>query len=60
MIISVIISNEYPVTTFKQPDEDRIAKFRAILLKKKFTAPIRRSKGSDIAAACGQLGKSIG
>jgi len=58
--INLIPFNEYPATTFKQPDEDRITKFRAILLKKKFTAPIRRSKGSDIAAACGQLGKSIG
>ena len=58
--INLIPFNEHPATTFKQPDEDRITKFRAILLKKKFTAPIRRSKGSDIAAACGQLGKSIG
>jgi len=58
--INLIPFNEHPATSFKQPDEDRITRFRAILLKKKFTAPIRRSKGSDIAAACGQLGKSIG
>lgn len=58
--INLIPFNEHHATIFKQPDEDRITKFRAILLKKKFTAPIRRSKGSDIAAACGQLGKSIG
>jgi len=58
--INLIPFNEHPATSFKQPDEDRITRFRSILLKKKFTAPIRRSKGSDIAAACGQLGKSIG
>ncbi len=57
--INLIPFNEHPATSFKQPDEDRITKFRAILLKKKYTVPIRRSKGSDIAAACGQLGKSI-
>ncbi len=57
--INLIPFNEHPAASFKQPDEDRITKFRAILLEKKYTAPIRRSKGSDIAAACGQLGKSI-
>lgn len=58
--INLIPFNEHPAISYRQPDEERIRKFRAVLLKNKFTAPVRRSKGSDIAAACGQLGKSIG
>jgi len=58
--INLIPFNEHPAISFRQPNEERIKKFRAVLLKNKFTAPVRRSKGSDIAAACGQLGKSIG
>ena len=30
-------------------------RFQEILIKRQFTANIRKSKGQDIAAACGQL-----
>jgi len=54
--INLIPFNEHPSVDFKKPDERSIMAFQKILHDKNFTAPIRRSKGSDIAAACGQLG----
>lgn len=40
---------------FKRPSEDNILIFQEILLKAGVTAMIRKSKGADISAACGQL-----
>jgi len=57
--INLIPFNEFPGTPFKRPDEKSISNFQAILHKHHFTAPIRRSKGGDITAACGQLGKYL-
>ena len=54
--INLIPFNEHPASGFKRPAEQAIAAFQKILHDSNFTAPIRRSKGSDIAAACGQLG----
>jgi 23S rRNA (adenine2503-C2)-methyltransferase len=34
---------------------ERIRQFQDILLKRYYTALIRKSRGSDILAACGQL-----
>jgi 23S rRNA (adenine2503-C2)-methyltransferase len=56
--INLIPFNEHPSVEYKQPDEKTITNFQAILHAGHFTAPVRRSKGSDIAAACGQLGGS--
>jgi 23S rRNA (adenine2503-C2)-methyltransferase len=57
--INLIPFNEFPGTPFKRPDEKQILRFQSILHHYHFTAPIRISKGSDIIAACGQLGASI-
>ena len=54
--INLIPFNEHPEVKFKKPQEKKIKEFQSILHMQHFTAPIRRSKGSDIAAACGQLG----
>jgi 23S rRNA (adenine2503-C2)-methyltransferase len=54
--INLIPFNEHPGVEYRAPDEARIQAFQAVLLSRQFTAPVRRSKGSDIAAACGQLG----
>lgn len=54
--INLIPFNEHPSVDYRQPDEKTITAFQAILHSRNFTAPVRRSKGSDIAAACGQLG----
>jgi 23S rRNA (adenine2503-C2)-methyltransferase len=39
----------------KKPDDDRILSFQGVLKKSGVTATIRKSMGSDISAACGQL-----
>ena len=57
--INLIPFNEFPGTSLQKPDDNRILQFQSILHNHHFTAPIRMSKGSDIVAACGQLGGSI-
>jgi 23S rRNA (adenine2503-C2)-methyltransferase len=57
--INLIPFNEYPGTSFHRPEEKQVLRFQSILHNHHFTAPIRMSKGSDIVAACGQLGGSI-
>ncbi len=57
--INLIPFNEHAATAMQKPDEKAVLEFQAVLHSRHFTAPIRRSKGSDIAAACGQLGKNI-
>jgi 23S rRNA (adenine2503-C2)-methyltransferase len=53
--INLIPFNEYEHSEFKRPADKTINDFFQILLDKKFTAIIRKSKGEDILAACGQL-----
>ena len=57
--INLIPFNEHPSAAFKKPDERSIMAFQKNLHDNNFTAPVRRSKGSDIAAACGQLGSVL-
>jgi 23S rRNA (adenine2503-C2)-methyltransferase len=57
--INLIPFNEFPGTPLQRPDDKRILQFQSILHNHHFTAPIRVSKGSDIVAACGQLGGTI-
>jgi 23S rRNA (adenine2503-C2)-methyltransferase len=53
--INLLAYNENPYIHFKRPDESRVLAFQAVLLDKGLTATFRRSRGRDIAAACGQL-----
>ena len=53
--INLIPFNEYEGSEFKQPKEDVISNFKEILRKNNYIVVIRRSKGRDISAACGQL-----
>jgi len=53
--INLIPFNECPGIDLKTPDIDDIIRFQGILADNKFTAIIRKSKGRDISAACGQL-----
>jgi 23S rRNA (adenine2503-C2)-methyltransferase len=53
--INLIPMNEHAGCEFRSPDESTISAFQRVLLDKNFTAVIRRSKGRDISAACGQL-----
>ncbi|MBF0297199.1 MAG: 23S rRNA (adenine(2503)-C(2))-methyltransferase RlmN [Oligoflexia bacterium] len=53
--INLIPFNEYPNSKFKCPSESNIEWFSNELGKRNFTSTIRKSKGNDILAACGQL-----
>ena len=53
--VNLIPFNEYENSEFKRPSKDQVSEFLQILLDRDFTAIIRKSKGDDILAACGQL-----
>ncbi len=55
--INLIPFNESPGIEFKRPEETDVLKFQKVLVDAGYTAIIRKSKGRDIAAACGQLGR---
>jgi len=53
--INLLAYNENDFIDFKRPSEERILRFQNILLAHNLTATYRKSRGRDIAAACGQL-----
>lgn len=53
--VNLIPFNPYEGSEFKRPDDEDVLKFQKVLLKANITALIRKSKGQDILAACGQL-----
>jgi 23S rRNA (adenine2503-C2)-methyltransferase len=53
--INLIPFNVHAESTFECPDEATILEFQQILTNDNYTVMIRRSKGGDISAACGQL-----
>jgi 23S rRNA (adenine2503-C2)-methyltransferase len=57
--INLIPLNPHEGLNMFPPSMDRILQFRDILMKKHFTAIIRKSKGQDIRAACGQLSGAV-
>lgn len=53
--INIIEYNPISEASFKNTEEDRMEKFANYLKKNKITVNVRRSRGKDIDAACGQL-----
>ncbi|MFC1839189.1 23S rRNA (adenine(2503)-C(2))-methyltransferase RlmN [Thermodesulfobacteriota bacterium] len=53
--INLIPMNPGPDPAMQPPSNDVILRFQEVLTDNKFTAIIRKSKGQDIMAACGQL-----
>ncbi|MBI9088487.1 MAG: 23S rRNA (adenine(2503)-C(2))-methyltransferase RlmN [Desulfobacterium sp.] len=53
--VNIIPFNEHDKSNFKRPPKERIQRFLQILLDRNVTAMVRKSKGDDISAACGQL-----
>jgi 23S rRNA (adenine2503-C2)-methyltransferase len=53
--INLIPLNADPESPLSPPSMERILHFQKILVDRHFTAIIRKSKGRDILAACGQL-----
>ena len=53
--VNLIPYNENPGLGFGDPGPARVAAFRSILQARGFTAMVRKNRGRDISAACGQL-----
>jgi 23S rRNA (adenine2503-C2)-methyltransferase len=53
--VNLIPLNPLPGSDMAAPTEESIHRFQEILIQRQFTAIIRKSKGLDISAACGQL-----
>ena len=53
--VNLIMYNEVPGTGFKRTDEPTLNRFIARLVDRGVRVTVRRSRGQDIAAACGQL-----
>jgi 23S rRNA (adenine2503-C2)-methyltransferase len=53
--VNLIPYNDNPGLGFRAPDPARVAAFHERLLARQITAVVRKNRGRDIAAACGQL-----
>jgi 23S rRNA (adenine2503-C2)-methyltransferase len=53
--VNLIPFNPWPGSAYECSDEDRIRRFSDIVFEAGISAPIRRPRGRDIMAACGQL-----
>ena len=53
--VNLIPFNPFPGTRFQRPDDAAIRRFQKLLNESGRIAPVRRTRGDDIDAACGQL-----
>ena len=53
--INLIPFNEWPGAPYKRSSNNRIRKFADIIYQAGYASPIRKPRGEDIMAACGQL-----
>jgi len=54
-LVNIIEYNPIDFARFEKPTDERMERFMAYLTKHKVNARLRRSRGKDIDAACGQL-----
>jgi 23S rRNA (adenine2503-C2)-methyltransferase len=53
--VNLIPYNENPGLGFGDPGVERVSAFRRALEQRGLTAMVRKNRGRDISAACGQL-----
>lgn len=53
--VNLIPFNPFPGTRFQRPEDAAIRRFQKLLNEAGRIAPVRRTRGDDIDAACGQL-----
>lgn len=53
--INLIPFNPFPGSQYRRPDLDKVEKFKEVLDTFKIPTLIRKAKGDDVSAACGQL-----
>jgi 23S rRNA (adenine2503-C2)-methyltransferase len=54
-LINIIEYNPIDLASFEKPEEDKVMQFMQYLEKHRVNVRLRRSRGKDIDAACGQL-----
>lgn len=57
--VNLIALNPGPGIEFTTPDRERVAQFQQILRDSRIPAFVRRPRGRDIYAACGQLKRTV-
>jgi 23S rRNA (adenine2503-C2)-methyltransferase len=57
--VNLIPFNPFPDSGFEGTDMDRVRLFQKILIEAGFVATVRRTRGDDIDAACGQLAGQV-
>jgi 23S rRNA (adenine2503-C2)-methyltransferase len=53
--VNLIPLNAAPGIPFERPGDDRVDAFAQVLADRHITVSVRKSRGRDIRAACGQL-----
>ena len=53
--VNLIPFNPFPGTQYARSDDDTIRRFQTVLLDSQVLTMVRRTRGEDIDAACGQL-----
>ena len=53
--VNLLPLNEAPGIDFTRPSDERVNAFARILAERGLTVSVRKSRGRDIRAACGQL-----
>jgi 23S rRNA (adenine2503-C2)-methyltransferase len=56
--VNLIPYNENPDRTIERPDDETVRAFQLHLVHNGLSCSIRTTRGTDISAACGQLGKA--
>ncbi len=57
--VNLIPFNPFPGSLFRRPEEGRVAAFQDVLTRAGVFSRVRRTRGGDIAAACGQLAGEV-
>jgi 23S rRNA (adenine2503-C2)-methyltransferase len=57
--VNLIPFNPFPDSGFETSDMDRVKRFQRVLLDAGYIATIRKTRGDDIDAACGQLAGQV-
>src|SRR6476659_7565278 len=57
--VNLIPFNPFPDSGFETTEMDRVKRFQQVLLDAGFIATIRKTRGDDIDAACGQLAGQV-
>jgi 23S rRNA (adenine2503-C2)-methyltransferase len=57
--VNLIPFNPFPGTHYARSGPDAIARFRDVLMEAGLVATVRRTRGDDIEAACGQLAGEV-